>query len=329
MRYNGTQFVNVAMTIGDISTLQAALDGKAAASHTHAIAGVTGLQAALDAKAASAHTHTVADVTGLTTTLTGKQDVSAKGQANGFAGLGSDARVPIGQLPANVVTTDYRSTPELFTGDLTVVQTDNNKLKRCIATVDRTVTLPALLVGTTVRFFQSAAGRITFAAGSGVILQSVSNFTRTSGLNADATATVLGHQHLAHLRLARRLMPILTLQQGFAPGRGTAQPPAPAVPVVVAQSFDVANFSGHGFRAHQIQVSGGAVGGVLPPFYVVGGTDAEFFEVDDEGVVTIKFFASLTAKSFYGFTVAAKNAAGTGPAAALTPALFAPAALPL
>ena len=166
LRYNGSQFVNVAMTIGDISTLQAALDGKAAASHTHAIAGVTGLQAALDAKAASVHTHAVADVTGLTATLTGKQDASAKGQANGYAGLGSDARVPIAQLPANVVTTDYRGTPEPFTGDLTVVQTDNNKLKRCIAAVDRTVTLPAMAVGTTVRFFQSAAGKITFAAGA-------------------------------------------------------------------------------------------------------------------------------------------------------------------
>ena len=40
-----------------------------------------------------------------------------------------------------------------------------------------------------------------------------------------------------------------------------------------------------------IQVSGGAVGGVASPLYVVGGTDAEFFEVDDEGVVAIKFFA--------------------------------------
>ena len=113
-------------------------------------------------------------------------------------------------------------------------------------------------------------------------------------------------------------MPLLTLQQGFSSGRGTAQPPVSAVPVVVAQSFNVADFSFHGFRAHQLQVSGGAVGGVLSPFYVVGGTDAEFFEVDDEGVVAIKFFASLTDKSFYAFTVAAKNAAGTGPAAPIS-----------
>ena len=113
-------------------------------------------------------------------------------------------------------------------------------------------------------------------------------------------------------------MPLLTLQQGFSSGRGTAQPPAPAVPVVVAQSFDVPDFSFHGFRAHQLQVSGGAVGGVASPLYVVGGTDAASFGVDDEGVVAIKFFADRATKASYIFTVAAKNAAGTGPAAAMT-----------
>jgi len=41
---------------------QTALDGKAASSHTHAIADVTGLQTALDGKAASAHTHNASDI---------------------------------------------------------------------------------------------------------------------------------------------------------------------------------------------------------------------------------------------------------------------------
>ncbi|WP_216076022.1 hypothetical protein, partial [Acinetobacter baumannii] len=44
---------------------QTALDGKAAASHTHTIANVTGLQSALDGKAAASHSHTIANVTGL------------------------------------------------------------------------------------------------------------------------------------------------------------------------------------------------------------------------------------------------------------------------
>ncbi len=38
-------------TIANVTSLQAALDGKAASSHTHAIANVTGLQSALDGKA--------------------------------------------------------------------------------------------------------------------------------------------------------------------------------------------------------------------------------------------------------------------------------------
>jgi hypothetical protein len=49
--------------ISEVSTLQTALDGKAASSHTHAIAEVTGLQTALDGKAPSTHTHAAADIT--------------------------------------------------------------------------------------------------------------------------------------------------------------------------------------------------------------------------------------------------------------------------
>ncbi len=51
---------------------QAALDGKANTSHTHAVAGVTGLQAALDGKAAASHGHAISDVTGLQSALDGK-----------------------------------------------------------------------------------------------------------------------------------------------------------------------------------------------------------------------------------------------------------------
>jgi hypothetical protein len=68
-----------AHVIGDVTGLQAALDGKqaagsyAAAVHTHGISDVTGLQAALDGKAATSHGHAIADVTGLQTALDGKQ----------------------------------------------------------------------------------------------------------------------------------------------------------------------------------------------------------------------------------------------------------------
>lgn len=55
---------------------QAALDGKAAASHTHTIANVSGLQTALDGKAASSHTHTIANVAGLQTALDAKANLA-------------------------------------------------------------------------------------------------------------------------------------------------------------------------------------------------------------------------------------------------------------
>lgn len=98
-----TEFTPTAHThiIGDVTGLQAALDGKqaagsyAAAVHTHTIANVTGLQTALDGKAANtnvanwdaafgwgnhavagyaagSHTHTIANITGLQTALDSK-----------------------------------------------------------------------------------------------------------------------------------------------------------------------------------------------------------------------------------------------------------------
>lgn len=60
--------------ISDTTGLQTALDGKAATVHTHAISNVTGLQTALDGKAATVHTHAISDVTGLQTALDGKID---------------------------------------------------------------------------------------------------------------------------------------------------------------------------------------------------------------------------------------------------------------
>ncbi len=47
------------------------------------------------------HTHVEADVTGLTASLTAKQAVSEKAQANGYASLGADGKVPSAQLPAS------------------------------------------------------------------------------------------------------------------------------------------------------------------------------------------------------------------------------------
>ncbi|HHA2886099.1 TPA: tail fiber domain-containing protein [Stenotrophomonas maltophilia] len=67
---------------------QTALDGKAAASHSHTIANVTGLQAALDGKAAASHSHAIANVTGLQAALDAKANLSGA-NFTGPVGVGS------------------------------------------------------------------------------------------------------------------------------------------------------------------------------------------------------------------------------------------------
>jgi hypothetical protein len=71
--------VGGAVPIASVTGLQAALDGKAASSHTQAISTITGLQAAIDGKqdagdyATELHGHVIANVTGLQAALDGKQ----------------------------------------------------------------------------------------------------------------------------------------------------------------------------------------------------------------------------------------------------------------
>ncbi|PZT41210.1 hypothetical protein A7X97_03725 [Stenotrophomonas sepilia] len=67
---------------------QTALDGKAAASHSHTIANVTGLQAALDGKAAAPHSHAIPNVTGLQAALDAKANLSGA-NFTGPVGVGS------------------------------------------------------------------------------------------------------------------------------------------------------------------------------------------------------------------------------------------------
>jgi hypothetical protein len=54
-----------------------------------------------DARVPLTHSHSQSDVTGLVSALSGKQDTSAKGQANGYAGLDATGKVPSAQLPAS------------------------------------------------------------------------------------------------------------------------------------------------------------------------------------------------------------------------------------
>ncbi|RWX72601.1 pyocin knob domain-containing protein [Mesorhizobium sp. M2A.F.Ca.ET.039.01.1.1] len=48
------------------------------------------------------HTHVIADTTGLQAALDSKQDESEKGNANGYASLGADGKVPAAQLPTTL-----------------------------------------------------------------------------------------------------------------------------------------------------------------------------------------------------------------------------------
>jgi hypothetical protein len=54
-----------------------------------------------DARTPLAHAHVQSDVTGLASAFAGKQATSEKGQANGYASLEADGKVPSAQLPAS------------------------------------------------------------------------------------------------------------------------------------------------------------------------------------------------------------------------------------
>lgn len=84
LKWNGSAWINNTLaeagiapvshthTIGNITSLQDALDDKSDVGHGHTIANITNLQSTLDGKASSVHTHTIADTTGLQTALDGK-----------------------------------------------------------------------------------------------------------------------------------------------------------------------------------------------------------------------------------------------------------------
>jgi hypothetical protein len=107
--------------VGDVTGLQAALDGKqpagsyAAAVHGHVIADTTGLQSALDGKAASGHTHTPpARVVNAPVALTDAATIATD------AALGNNFRVTLGgnrTLGAPTNPADGQRCTWLFTQD--------------------------------------------------------------------------------------------------------------------------------------------------------------------------------------------------------------------
>jgi len=73
--------------IADVDDLQTTLDGKAAASHTHAQSEITGLTASLAAKANTSHTHAIANITGLDTALGDKANATHTHDIDDTSGL--------------------------------------------------------------------------------------------------------------------------------------------------------------------------------------------------------------------------------------------------
>lgn len=94
----GVNWGGIGGTMSSQSDLQAALNGKAASSHTHSIANVTDLQAAIDAKADTAHTHTLSNITDAGTAAALNAPASGNA-ASGEVVKGSDTRLGDSRTP--------------------------------------------------------------------------------------------------------------------------------------------------------------------------------------------------------------------------------------
>ncbi|MBD2161435.1 hypothetical protein H6F46_12110 [Limnothrix sp. FACHB-1083] len=110
--------------IEDVPGLQTALDGKAPITHTQGISTITGLQTALDGKAPSVHSHVIADVTGLQPALDARVLSSTVGQPSGVASLGSDGKIPPGQIPSLAIGETFVVASEAAMLALTAQQGD-------------------------------------------------------------------------------------------------------------------------------------------------------------------------------------------------------------
>ena len=125
----GAAWGDITGTLANQTDLDAALGGKAAASHPHAESDITGLVTDLAGKAAASHGHGPSDITGtaiiegdarltnartptshahpesevtnLVSDLAAKETAANKGAVNGYASLGADGKVPAAQLPAS------------------------------------------------------------------------------------------------------------------------------------------------------------------------------------------------------------------------------------
>ncbi len=145
-------------SIGDISGLQDALDGKAPVGHGHEPGEILGLEAALDGKAGVSHEHSFASLSARPTTLAGYGIADAQPLDAGLTAMAALATAPFG-----------RSLLELV---------DAAALRGAAEADERYLTARNLGVGMTARYQLSSryypATGCTFGAASGIAVTSTS-----------------------------------------------------------------------------------------------------------------------------------------------------------
>jgi hypothetical protein len=162
----------VVLAIGDVASLQSALDGKAASSHGHAISDVTNLQASLDAKAPLA-----------SPALTGTPTAPTAAAYADTSQIATTAQVhdTVTTVPENAQAgTSYT----LALSDAGRLVTLNNAA--AITLTIPTNTAVAFPVGTRIDLLQYGAGQVT-VGGSGVTIRSSGLKLKLAGQYSGAT----------------------------------------------------------------------------------------------------------------------------------------------
>lgn len=135
-------------------------------SHTHAISDVANLQSSLNAKANTAHSHDdrYYTETEINAMLSEKEDKTSKNSANGYAGLGSDGKIPASLIPSSAsspVTSVAGKTGAVTLGitDITSLQ---SSLDAKLATTGNAASAAKLAVARTISLTGGASGSASF-----------------------------------------------------------------------------------------------------------------------------------------------------------------------
>lgn len=157
MKNTGNGIINFsAISIADVTNLQATLGSKSDTNHTHVIAEVTLLQDALDNKAPLVHSHIIGDVTGLQTALNAKLNISDSATMLSTylrSATASSTYAPLASptfsgVPAAPTAAAGTQTSQIATTNF-VTTADNLKANLASPTFTGTPTLPTGTIGVT------------------------------------------------------------------------------------------------------------------------------------------------------------------------------------